>query len=66
MSKSGVVRQVMAAGDPPIVGEVPFSDRREIEIRGRLYQQVEINYLGGRQFINVEPRDIVWDPHDCL
>lgn len=70
MSKKpiGRVKQIMAAGDPPLVGETPIFDRRTAEIQGKRVEQVEISYLDSMQFINVNPRDIVvgWDPHDCL
>lgn len=70
MSKKpvGKVRSIVAAGDPPLVGETPIFDRRTVEIQGKRVEQVEIDYLGSLQFINVNPRDIVacWDPHDCL
>ena len=66
----GYVRQILGAGDPPLVGKLGFFGRRTALIRGREMEQVLIDYLGSKMWVNVDKHDILpigaWDPVDCL
>lgn len=64
------LKQVMAAGDPPLIGTTPVYDRRTVVIAGKDTEQAQINFLGDLTWINVTPGDVLpeggWDAHDCL
>jgi hypothetical protein len=57
----GKVKQLLAAGDPPLFALTPIFDRRTVTIEGKKTEQVLLSTIGGMSWINVDLRDITTD-----
>ncbi len=58
MEAIGRYRQAIAGPYPPLFGWIAFYGERVATVNGAAVTQVLIDYMGGREWINIDPRDI--------